>query len=78
MLATTEREYVLSCFRIQIAILDGSVFCAFQVMGNLVNLTYHLYYSCGSCSMVNLTKTMQHNAVSFLTYGLMIAGMDPI
>jgi len=44
----------------------------------MANLTYQLYYSCGFSSIVYLTQTLQHDAVSFLTYGLMIAGVDPI
>ena len=54
------------------------VFSISQVVANLMNLTYSVCYPCDSFSLVYLKQTLPHNAVSFLTYGLMIASVDPI
>ena len=44
-----------------------------------MNLTYYwLCYPRGPSSMAYLTQTLLHDALSFSTYGLMIADVGPI
>jgi len=61
-------------------LLGADVFCVSQVVAYLMNLTYWLCYPCGFSSMAYkyLTQTLPLDAVSFLTYGLMIADVGPI
>ena len=47
-------------------------------MANLMIVAHQLYYLCGSSSMVCLIQTLQHDAVTFLVYRWMFAGMDPM
>ena len=71
-------EIHIILFRNLKAKLSMILFYILPVMANLMIVACQLYYLCGSYSTVCLMQTLQHDAVTFLVYEWMFAGLDPM